>query len=355
MSRFYPLEVSAIRCDTRNAVVVTLVPRKQDRARFDFTQGQYLTFRRSFDGVELRRCYSICAGRDDGHLRVAIKRVDGGCFSTWANRDLEAGAVLEAMPPAGSFHTPLDPDTASYYLAIAAGSGITPVLGIIRTVLVREPKSRFTLVYGNRSISSIMFREELEDLKNTYMGRFNVIHVLAREVQEIELFSGRIDAEKCAALFGGWIDIATVTTAFVCGPQPMMMAVRHALRAHGLKDSQIRFELFTSAGSGRAPLRPGPETSGATAVSRVNVTLDGVTREIEIGNETVLDAALGASLDAPHACKAGVCSSCRAMVLAGEVEMRVNHALEDHEVREGYVLTCQGLVLSGTAAVSYDL
>lgn len=355
MPRFYPLEVTAIRRDTRNAVVVTLVPREQDRARFDFIQGQYLTFRRRFDGVELRRCYSICAGRDDGHLRVGIKRVDGGCFSTWANTELEAGAVLEAMPPDGNFHTPLDPGAAGYYLGIAAGSGITPVLGIIRTVLVREPKSRFTLVYGNRSISSIMFREELEDLKNAYMGRFNVIHVLAREAQEIELFSGRIDSEKCAALFRGWIDIAAVTTAFVCGPEPMMMAVSGALKTHGLADSRIRFELFTSAGSGRAPLRAGPGASGATAVSRVNVTLDGVTHEIEVGNETVLDAALGASLDAPHACKAGVCSSCRAMVLEGEVEMRVNHALEDHEVREGYVLTCQGLVLSETAAVSYDL
>ena len=355
MTRFYPLDVAEVRRDTRDAVVVTLEPRGQDRARFDFIQGQYLTFRRSFDGVELRRCYSICAGRDDGHLRVGIKRVDGGCFSTWANRELEAGAVLETMPPAGSFHTPLDPDASNYYLGFAAGSGITPVLGIIRTVLVREPKSRFTLVYANRSISSIMFREELEDLKNVHMGRFSVIHVLAREVQEIELFSGRVDAEKCAALFRDWIDIAAVTTAFICGPEPMMRAIAGALGAHGLDNDRIRFELFASAGSGRAPRRAAPRSGAAPAVSRVSVTLDGVTREIEVGDETVLDAALGASLDAPHACKAGVCSSCRAMVLAGEVEMRVNHALEDYEVRRGYVLTCQGLVLSGTAAVSYDL
>ena len=215
MPRFYPLEVSDIRRDTRDAVVVTLEPRAEDRDAFDFIQGQYLTFRRTFDGEEIRRSYSICAGRDDGCLRVGVKRVDGGCFSTFANEELEVGDVLEAMPPMGAFHTAIEPEKAKVHLGFAGGSGITPVLSIIKTVLAKEPKSRFTLLYANRSINAIMFREELEDLKNTYLGRFSIIHVLESEAQGIDLFSGRIDAEKCAALFKSWIDIEDVSIAYI--------------------------------------------------------------------------------------------------------------------------------------------
>ena len=186
MARFLPLKVTDVRRETRDAVVLTLAPRDEDRALFGFTQGQYLTFRRSFDGEELRRSYSICAGVDDGCLQVGIKRVDGGAFSTWVNENLAPGDEIEAMPPMGKFSMPLDPDAARHYVGFAAGSGITPVLSIVKTVLRREPKSRFTLVYANRQISSIMFREELEDLKNLYLGRFSVLHVLESEAQEID-------------------------------------------------------------------------------------------------------------------------------------------------------------------------
>ena len=356
MSRFLPLTVSGIRRETRDAVVVTLTPREQDRDAFGFVQGQYLTFRRTFDGEELRRSYSICAGRDEGVLQVGIKRVEGGAFSSFANEELHVGDTLEAMPPMGAFHTPLDPAKARHYLAFAGGSGITPVLSLVKTTLAAEPKSRFTLVYGNRSINAIMFREELEDLKNLHLGRFNVIHVLESEAQDIELFSGRIDGDKCARLFKGWIDPTAIDMAFICGPEPMMLAIAASLREHGLGDEQIKFELFASAPR-RGRYVPRDAAAGDRAdLCTATITLDGTTRVIEMRKkgQTILDAALAASLDAPYACKAGVCSTCRAMVLEGETEMETNHALEDYEVRRGYVLTCQCYPLSDRVVVSYD-
>lgn len=252
MAQFYPLSVTDIRHDTRDAVVVTLEPRPEDRAHFAYIQGQYLTFRRAFDGEEVRRSYSICTGRAEALLRVGIRKVDGGCFSTWANEDLEVGDVLEAMPPMGNFHAPIDAARGRHYLGFAGGSGITPLLGIVRTVLAEEPKSGFTLVYGNRSINSIMFREELEDLKNQHLGRLSILHILESEDPDGGLFSGRLDREKCAALFGRWIDVAHADLAFICGPEPMMLAVAETLKESGLRDEQIKFELFASGQIGRA-------------------------------------------------------------------------------------------------------
>ncbi|MBC7154101.1 MAG: phenylacetate-CoA oxygenase/reductase subunit PaaK [Rhodobacteraceae bacterium] len=357
MARFHSLEVADVHRETRDAVVVTLKPRPEEAALFDFTQGQYLTFRRDFDGTELRRSYSICAGRDEGLLRVGIKRVEGGAFSTWANEELTPGTVLEAMPPMGAFHTPLDPAAAKSYLGFAGGSGITPLLSIIKTTLAREPKSRFTLVYANRQINTIMFREELEDLKNTYLGRFSLLHVLEAETQEIDLFTGRVDAEKCAALFRTWIDLPAIDTAFICGPEPMMLGIAASLRDHGMSDAQIKFELFASGQPGRAKQRPA-RTTGADGDNStdVSLTLDGATRRFRMpkAGQSLLDAALENTLDAPYACKAGVCSTCRAKVLEGEVEMLTNHALEDYEVRAGYVLSCQCYPLTDTLVVSYD-
>lgn len=356
MARFLPLTVTDVRRETRDAVVVTLTPRDEDRALFDFTQGQYLTFRRSFDGEELRRSYSICAGVDDGCLQVGIKRVDGGAFSTWANENLTPGDMIEAMPPMGKFSMPLDPATARHYVGFAAGSGITPVLSIVKTVLRREPGSRFTLVYANRQISSIMFREELEDLKNLYLGRFSVLHVLESEAQEIDLFTGRIDADKMTALFDRWIDPKSVDAAFICGPEPMMLTVAQSLRDHGLRDDQIRFELFASGQPGRAKARPVSRTTEGGEGTQATMTLDGATRSFAMPREgqTILDAAIANNLDAPYSCKAGVCSTCRCKVLEGEAEMAVNHALEDYEVRAGYVLSCQAYPLTDRVVVTYD-
>lgn len=357
MPRFYPLEVVDVRRDTRDAVVVTLDFPADDPEAFDFAQGQYLTFRRDFDGEELRRSYSICAGRDDGALRVAVKRVDGGAFSTWANEELAAGDVIEAMPPMGRFHTSLDSAARKHYLGFAAGSGITPLLSIIKTTLKREPDSQFTLLYVNRRMTSIMFREELEDLKNSYLGRLSIIHVLTSETQDIDLFSGRIDADKMAQLFKFWIDASSVDTAFICGPEPMMLTIADSLRAHGVADEQIKYELFASAQPGRAK-KPAVSRDKATTEGAcdVSVTLDGTVRSFEMAKDgtAVLDAAIVNAMDAPFSCKAGVCSTCRARVLEGEVEMMTNHALEDYEVRAGYVLTCQSLPLTDRLVLSYD-
>ena len=303
MARFHSLKVTDVRRETRDAVVVTLAPRDEDRALFDFTQGQYLTFRRDFDGEELRRSYSICAGRDEGCLKVGIKRVDGGTFSTWANENLRPGDEIDAMPPMGKFFTPIEPDAKKEYLGFAGGSGITPVLSIIKTVLADEPASRFTLVYANRAISSIMFREELEDLKNTYLGRFSVIHVLEQEGQEIDLFTGRIDAEKMKALFSHWLDAKTVDTAFICGPEPMMLAIAASLREHGLSDAQIKFELFASGQPGRAKAKAVSAVAVVPGTGvQTTVTLDGATRSFEMprSGQTILDAAIAAQMDAPY-------------------------------------------------------
>lgn len=354
MARFQPLAVTNVTKTIRDAVVVTLRPENMDD--FSFVQGQYLTFRRIFDGEELRRSYSICAGKDDGVLQIGIKKVEGGAFSTWANENLKAGDTLEAMPPMGSFHTPLDADASRHYLAFAGGSGITPVLSIVRTVLIREPKSRITLVYANRAVNSIMFREELEDLKNLHMGRLNIIHVLESDAQDIDLFTGRVDAEKCERLFRHWISPEDVDTAFICGPEPMMLAIAGALKAHGLNDGQIKFELFASSQPGRAKRRAGSRSDARKGNdTAVRVTLDGESRSFRMSrNISLLEAAVSNDIDAPFACKSGVCSTCRAKVLEGDVEMIANHALEDYEVERGYVLTCQCYPLSDTVVFDYD-
>lgn len=354
MARFHDLTVTDVTKTIRDAVVVTLQP--DDPAAFDFTQGQYLTFRREFDGEELRRSYSICAGRGEGHLQVGIKRVEGGAFSTWANEELKPGDRLQAMPPMGSFFTPLDAGAERNYLGFAGGSGITPVLSIIKTVLAEEPRASFTLVYANKGVNSIMFREELEDLKNLHMGRFNVIHILETDAQEIDLFTGLVTEEKCAELFKGWIDIASVDTAFICGPEPMMLGIARALRDHGLSDAQIKFELFASAQPGRAKRPAVSQQAGKTAnQAEIAYTLDGSTRTITAAKGvSILDSALAEHLDAPYACKAGVCSTCRCRVLEGEVEMIANHALEDYEVEKGYVLSCQSYPVTDRVIVDYD-
>ena len=354
MARFHNLTVTDIHHTIRDAVVLTLEP--EEAGTFDFTQGQYLTFRRAFDGEELRRSYSICSGRGEGKLQVGIKRVEGGAFSTFANEDLAVGDVLEAMPPMGGFFTPLDPAVERQYLGFAGGSGITPVLSIIKTTLEVEPKSTFTLVYANKGVATIMFREELEDLKNEYLGRLSVIHVLEADAQEIDLFTGMVTEEKCAQLFRSWIDIESVDTAFICGPEPMMLGIARALRAHGLDDAQIKFELFASAQPGRLKKRVQSKEAGKAAnLAEMSVTLDGSTQTISVAKDmTILDAARANAMDAPYACKAGVCSTCRCRVLEGEVEMVANHALEDYEVEKGYVLSCQAFPVTDRVVVDYD-
>ena len=352
MARFQPLVVTDVRKTIRDAVVVSLAPQNGDT--LEFIPGQYLTFRRDFDGTEVRRSYSICTAQHEGQVQVGIKRVDGGAFSTWANTELRAGMIVEAMPPMGNFHAPLAPQSARSYLGFAGGSGITPVLSILKTVLAKEPLSRFTLIYANRAPNTIMFREDLEDLKNLFMGRLNIIHVLENGSEDTALFQGRVDEAKCAALFETLIDIANVDLAFICGPQPMMLGIVAALNAHGLTDDQIKFELFASNQPGRLK-HVAARAAEATSDTQITVVLDGASNVADGDKGTsVLQAALNANIDAPYACTAGVCSTCKCKVLEGEVEMIANHALEDYEVEAGFVLSCQSYPLTDKVVVDYD-
>lgn len=354
MARFHELTVTNVEKTIKDAVVLTLLP--PDTGAFDFIQGQYLTFRRDFDGIEIRRSYSICVERGSPQLRVGIKQVAGGAFSTWANNELQIGDTLDAMEPMGKFHAPIDPTQARNYLGFAGGSGITPVLSILKTVLSEEPDSRFTLIYANRGVNSIMFREELEDLKNRHMGRLNIIHILEQDSQDVDLFTGRVTEKKCGELFKRWIDIASVDLTFICGPEPMMLGIVSALKAHGLDENQIKFELFASGQPGQLK-RPvtSIDYSSARSTYSLTVTLDGSTQQVTVGKDTsVLEGALENALDAPHACKNGVCSTCMCKLIKGEVEMMANHALEDYEVEAGYILSCQSFPLTDEIEVDYD-
>jgi len=324
------------------------------RERFRFTQGQFLTLRVNLDGEEVRRSYSICSARDDEPLRVAIKRVTDGRFSAWAHRTLVPGATVDVAPPEGRFHVPLAAGNARHYLGIAAGSGITPLLSIIKTTLAVEPQSRFTLVYANRSSSSVMFRDELQDLKDRYLGRFALLFVMSREPQDIDVFHGRIDEAKCDALFDAWIDLDTVHVAFVCGPEDMTKAVTASLSAHGLDKEQIKTELFAAAPRGVARVRTVADEPNVTACEAFAL-LDGrqQTFTIERG-ETVLDAGLRQHLDLPYSCKGGVCSTCRVALVEGEVDMDVHYALEDYEIARGFILMCQSYPVTSTIGIDVD-
>lgn len=356
MANFHPLIVAAIKRETRDSVVLTLDVPDAHKETFRFTQGQYLTFRAQIGGEEVRRSYSICSRAGDGICRVGIKKVPDGLFSTWVNEALQPGQTLEAMPPMGSFFVPLDRANRKHYAGFAAGSGITPLLSIIKTTLATEPNSRFTLLYGNRASSTIMFREELEDLKNEHLGSFGVTHILSREQQEVELFNGRIGKAKCDQLFKHWIDVSTVDTAFICGPQDMMLAVSESLQEHGLDRRQIKFELFASAQAGGGNRAAREQSVVQANLCQASVRLDGRSRSfaIEKNTATILDAALREGMDVPYACKAGVCSTCRAMLVEGQADMDANYALEDYEIARGYILTCQAYPVSDTILVDYD-
>jgi ring-1,2-phenylacetyl-CoA epoxidase subunit PaaE len=339
---------------TRDAVELTFAVPPELRERYRFTAGQFVTLRAHIAGEEVRRSYSICAAPHEGTLRVAIKRVEGGLFSTWAHRTLVPGATVDVAPPQGRFGTGPAPAQGRHVLAFAAGSGITPVLSIVKTTLAAEPRSTCTLVYGNRATSTTMFRDELLDLKDRYLERLVLLFVMSREQQDVPAFGGRIDGAKCDALFGGWIDPATIDMALVCGPFEMTEAVTAALRARGIAQADIRTELF-AAGT-RPPRAAAVEArEGATAV-KAFVVADGRRVEFEIArrNETVLQAGLRQGIDLPYSCTGGVCSTCRALLVEGEVDMDVHYALEDYEIKRGYVLTCQSYPVTDTIGIDFD-
>jgi ring-1,2-phenylacetyl-CoA epoxidase subunit PaaE len=353
-TRFHPLRVTAITRETPDAVSITLQPPPHAEGLFRFTPGQYLTLRRVIDGQEQRRSYSICAALGESALRIGVKRVPGGLFSSWAVDQLKPGEVVEAMPPEGRFG--LMPDAAApprTILGIACGSGITPVLSILASVLAREPESRVVLLYGNRSAADIMFRTALEDLKDRHLTRLAVVHVLSREKHELAALHGRLDAARIAALLPGLADPAAIDAAFLCGPAGLPEAATAALTALGIPAERIHTEHFTTG----APATPRAMTAAPSEApaALAEITLDGVTRQVPVAaGETVLEAGLRAGMDLPWSCRGGMCCTCRAKVTEGAVEMATNYSLQPWELEAGYVLTCQSRPKGGTVALDYD-
>ena len=356
MSKFYPLTVAKVKHETRDAIAVTFDVPDDLKEAFAYKQGQHLTLRAMIDGEDVRRSYSICSAVQDKALRVAIKRCAGGLFSNWANEQLQPGVTLEVMPPMGHFNVPLEPGSARHYLGFAAGSGITPLLSIIKTTLQAEPHSRFTLVYGNRASSTVIFRDELTDLKDQYMDRLRLVYVMSREQQDIELFNGRITEEKCGQFLKHWIDIRDIDVAFICGPEDMMHGVSRSLQEAGMEKEKIRIELF-AASIPKHEHKPRHIEAGARHQTEVTVIMDGnaASFTMDKDKESILDAGLRAGIDMRYSCKGGVCSTCRCKVLDGEVEMDVNYALEDYEVRRGFVLSCQSFPVTDKVVVDFDI
>lgn len=350
---FHRLAVADIRRETGDTVSVAFAVPDDLAEAYRFQHGQHLTLRAVLDGEEVRRSYSICSGVDDVELRVAVKHVPDGVFGTWVHESLRVGDLVDVMTPAGRFTTPIDPAHHRHYLAVAAGSGITPVMSILRTVLAREPHSTFTLVYGNRTVSSIIFRDELNDLKNRYVDRLQVLHVLSRQQLEAPLLNGRVTGEKVHALARGVIDVDSVDEAFLCGPEPMTLEVRDALVALGMDPRHVHLELFGTPHVTAARVGPAGADTGETR--HLTVVLSGVKTEVDAPvTSTVLEAGIAAGLDLPFSCKGGVCATCRAKVCDGEVDMATNYALEPWEVEAGYVLTCQSRPVSSSVTVDYD-
>jgi ring-1,2-phenylacetyl-CoA epoxidase subunit PaaE len=347
---FHSAKVLEVRRETADCVSVALeVPNAET---FSFVPGQYLTLRSTINGQEVRRSYSLCSSPLSGELRVAIKQVEQGIFSTWANTELKAGDTLETMPPMGNFALEIEPTDEQTYVGFAAGSGITPVLSILKTVLERAPKAKFILFYGNRKTNSIIFKAELEDLKDAHMGRLEVHHVLSREDQGNDLLFGRIDETRAAQFAAQIPSVKEAAGHFLCGPEAMIKGVQSALEQAGVATKNIHFELFTST---TPAADKAPTASSSSGDAAVTVILDGEETHFTQGpKDFILDSALDAGADVPYACKGAVCCTCRAKVLEGEVEMAMNYSLTDDEVAEGYILTCQSMPRSPKVTVSFD-
>ncbi len=352
--RFHHLRVAGVKRETPDAISVALDIPPDLQAAFRFAPGQYLTLRTTIDGEEVRRSYSICSGPDDAELRIAVKRVDGGSFSSWANSSIRPGDVLEVMTPTGRFGIAHQPETARVHVGFAAGSGITPILSIIRGLLSREKRSRVFLFYGNRSTSEMLFREELEALKDRYLDRLSVFHVLSREQQDVPVLNGRLDAAKVRLLLRHIVPAERVDHVFICGPEGMSEELAPALRDLGVRDEQVHVERFVSALGGKPRPKPAPAPEQAPhAVAELVV--EGRRFEVPVRDgEAILDAGIRAGLDLPFACKGGMCSTCRARLVEGTAEMEVNFSLESWELKAGFVLTCQAHPTSKRVVVDYD-
>ena len=352
---FHALEVAEVVPETDEAMSISFIVPYDLVDQFRFKAGQHLTLMNVIDGKEVRRNYSLCTAPADNKLMVTVKRIAGGLFSNWVAHELKPGQRIAVMPPHGSFTTTFDPAVSRHYVGFAGGSGITPVMSLIRTALSEEPQSRFTLFYGNRDSSSIIFLEALAGLKDRYMGRFEIFHFLAEEEGDIDLFNGMLDKARCDEAIDNLIDApADVDAWFICGPGPMMDAAEAALLDRNVDKDRIHIERFTAGRPSAALAAQMAELQEKAAGVSLSVTLDGRTRKVAFTQANILDSARESGLPAPFACKAGVCATCRAKVTSGKVEMAARYGLTDEEIAAGYVLTCQSVPVGDGVAVDYD-
>lgn len=355
-AHFHSLAIAEIVDETVEAKSIRFDVPPELRERFKFKPGQHLTLKAQIENEEVRRNYSLCVAPGDGQLKVTVKRIAGGLFSNWANDSLKPGDSIEVMEPHGSFTWDFEPGAANHYAAFAGGSGITPVMSLLKTALIEEPNSRFTLFYGNRDSQSVIFLDELARLKNRFMDRLEIHHFLAEEAEDIDLFNGMLDRSKCDEVLEHLIDPADVAAFFICGPGPMMDSAEQALRERGVPSERIHLERFTADRPPEALQAQLDALSKEAQGQTMLVTLDGRKRRVPFSAEAgnILDSARLAGLPAPFACKAGVCATCRARVAAGEVEMAARYGLTDEEVAAGYVLTCQSVPKGEGLEVDYD-
>ncbi len=352
---FHALRVAEISRETEDAYSIRFDVPEALKPAFAFRAGQHLTLRAEIDGEDVRRSYSLCVAPHEGETKVTVKRIAGGAFSNWVATQLQPGDTIDVIAPHGSFTTEFDASQARRYVGFAGGSGITPIISLIRTGLSVEPGSRFTLFYGNRDASSAIFLDALADLKDRYMGRFELYHFLSDEDGDVELFNGMLDRATCDAAIGSLVHTpAEVDAWFICGPGPMMDAAEAALVERGVASRRIHIERFTAGRPSAAVAAQMAALQQEAVGLTLAVTLDGRTRRIEFDGANILDSAREAGMPAPFACKAGVCATCRARVISGKVEMAARYGLTDEEVAAGYVLTCQSVPVGEGVAVDYD-
>lgn len=354
---FHRLRVAEVKRETPDAVSVRFELPEALRETFAFRAGQHLTFRREIGGEEVRRNYSVCVAPSEGLLKIGVKKIAGGAFSSWVNDELKAGDELDVMAPHGSFCWNFDAGARREYVGFAGGSGITPVLSLMKTALAMEPHSRFTLFYGNRNSIGVMFLDEIADLKDRYLDRLSVFHFLEDEEEEIDLFNGRLDRAKVDELLTSLVKPANVDAFFICGPGPMMDAAEEALLARGVEKSRILIERFTTGPLSEAQAAAARALEQKAAGLKMSVTLNGRRMNVSFdpAQHSILDNVRAAGLPAPFACKGGVCATCRAKVIAGEVSMKVNYGLSEQEIADGYVLTCQATPVSEGVVLTYDV
>jgi ring-1,2-phenylacetyl-CoA epoxidase subunit PaaE len=352
---FYSREVADVVAETDEARSIRFSVPDGLEPLFQFRAGQHLTLKTEIGGEEIRRNYSLCTAPADGELMVTVKQIAGGVFSNWVARELKTGDRIDVMPPHGSFTVEFDPAKARRYVGFAGGSGITPIMSLIRTALSLEPRSRFTLFYGNRDASSIIFLEQLAALKDRYMGRFELFHFLSDEEGAVELLNGMLDQATCDAAIDVFVpDAGEVDAWFICGPGPMMDAAEASLVQRGVAHDRIHIERFTAGRPSAALAAEMAQLQEQASGLQMSVTIEGRTRKVAFTAGNILDSAREAGLPAPFACKAGVCATCRARVTAGEVSMAARYGLTDEEIEAGYILTCQSVPKGAGVAVDYD-